>query len=91
MSELTTGRVRGRYCDGTYIQTRHLTDGSEFDEWLNAMLAQAWREGVKAGVKAAYEAAPMADSYEDDEQVRRDINAAVKALDNPYGNRKVEL
>ena len=83
-------RVRGRYCDGTYVQTRRTTDGDEFDDWLDAMLAHAWREGVKAGAKAAYDMTPMADSWEDDEQVRRDIDAAVKALDNPYGNRGME-
>lgn len=78
------------HCDGTYVQTRRTTDGDEFDDWLDAMLAHAWREGVKAGAKVAYDMTPMADSWEDDEQVRRDIDAAVKALDNPYGNRGME-
>ena len=83
-------KVRGRYCDGTYVQTGRTTDGDEFDYWLDAMLANAWREGVKAGAKVAYDMTPMADSWEDDEQVRRDIDAAVKALDNPYENRETE-
>ena len=82
--------ARGLYCDGTYIQTGRTTDGDEFDDWLDAMLAHAWREGVKAGANAAYDVTPMADSFEDDEQVRRDIDAAVKALDNPYENRETE-
>lgn len=69
--------ARGRYCDG-----------DEFDDWLDAMLAHAWREGVKAGAKAAYDATPMADSYEDDEQVRRDIATAINMLDNPYEGRE---
>lgn len=81
--------VRGRYCDGTYVQTGRTTDGIEFDEWLDAMLAHAWREGVKAGAKAAYDATPMADSYEDAERFERDVRTAVGLLDNPYGNRKV--
>lgn len=83
-------KVRGRYCDGTYVQTRRTTDGDEFDDWLDAMLAHAWREGVKAGVKVACDMTPMADSYEDDEQFRRDIDTAVEALNNPYESRKVE-
>lgn len=83
-------KVRGRYCDGTYIQTGRTTDGDEFDDWLDAMLAHAWKEGVKTGAKAAYDATPMADSYEDDEHVRHDIDTAVKALNNPYESRKVE-
>lgn len=82
--------ARGRYCDGTYVQTRHTTDGDEFDDWLDAMLAHAWREGVKAGANAAYDVTPMTDSYEDDGQIRRDIDTAVEALNNPYESRKVE-
>lgn len=86
-----TGRIiRGRYCDGTYVQTRRTTDGDEFDDWLDAMLAHAWREGVKAGAKAVYDVTPMADSYEDDGQIRRDIDAAINMLDNPYENRGME-
>ena len=86
-----TGRIiRGRYCDGTYVQTGRTTDGDEFDDWLDAMLAHAWRKGVKAGANAAYDMAPMTDSYEDDEQFRRDIDTAVEALNNPYESRKVE-
>lgn len=73
-----------------HVQTRRTTDGDEFDDWLDAMLAHAWREGVKAGAKVAYDMTPLADSWEDDEQVRRDIDAAVKALDNPYENRETE-
>lgn len=86
-----TGRIiRGRYCDGTYVQTRRTTNGDEFDDWLDAMLAHAWKEGVKAGAKVAYDMTPMADSYEDDGQIRRDIDTAVEALNNPYESRKVE-
>lgn len=82
--------VRGRYCDGAYVQTRRATDGMEFDEWLDAMLAHAWQEGVKAGAKAAYDATPMADSYEDAERFERDACTAVGLLDNPYEVRREE-
>lgn len=40
---LSYDTVRGRYCDGTHVQTGHTTDGAEYDRWL---------AGVKAGVKA---------------------------------------
>ena len=73
-----------------HVQTRRTTDGDEFDDWLDAMLAHAWKEGVKAGAKAAYDMTPMADSYEDDEQIRRDIATAINALNNPYENREEE-
>ena len=26
--------VRGRYCDGVYLQTGHTTEGEDFDRWL---------------------------------------------------------
>lgn len=26
--------VRGRYCDGVYVQTGHTTEGEDFDRWL---------------------------------------------------------
>ena len=29
-----TATVRGRYCDGLYLQTGHTTDGQDFDRWL---------------------------------------------------------
>ena len=80
--------ARGRYCDGTYIQTGRTTDGDEFDDWLDAMRAPAGKEGIKAGAKVAYDMTPMADSYEDDEQIRRDIDAAINMLDNPYEGRE---
>ena len=73
-----------------HVQTRRTTDGGEFDDWLDAMLAHAWREGVKAGAKVAYDMTPMADSYEDGEQIRRDIDAAINMLDNPYENCGME-
>lgn len=72
------------------MQTRRTTDGGEFDDWLDAMLAHAWREGVKAGAKVAYDMTPMADSYEDDEQIRRDIDTVINMLDNPYENCGME-
>lgn len=83
-------RVRGRYCDGTYVQTGRTTDGNEFDDWLDTMLAHAWREGVRAGAKAAYDATPMASSYEDAERFERDVRTAVGLLDNPYEVRREE-
>jgi hypothetical protein len=30
----TDGMVRGRYCDGVYMQTGHTTEGEDFDRWL---------------------------------------------------------
>ena len=27
-------QVRGRYCDGTYLQTGRTTEGGDFDAWL---------------------------------------------------------
>lgn len=36
MAECTPSddQVRGRYCDGTYHQTGHTTEGDDFDAWL---------------------------------------------------------
>lgn len=31
---LSDAQVRGRYCDGVYLQTGRLTDGEDFDRWL---------------------------------------------------------
>lgn len=30
----STDVVRGRYCDGVYVQTGHTTEGEDFDRWL---------------------------------------------------------
>ena len=44
-----TGRIiRGRYCDGTYVQTGRTTDGDEFDDWLDAMM-EGGRQGRREG------------------------------------------
>lgn len=56
-----TGRIRGRYCDGAYLQTGYVTDGGEFDRWLAAhdakvtaqalnSLANEWREAYSADI-----------------------------------------
>lgn len=38
--------VRGRYCDGTYTQTGHTTEGGEFDAWLARVRRDAAREAL---------------------------------------------
>lgn len=45
---LSVHTVRGRYCDGTYRQTGHTTDGEEFDRWLAGVKAKAWDEGQQS-------------------------------------------
>ena len=35
-------QVRGRYCDGTYVQAGHTTEGNEFDAWLARVRRDAW-------------------------------------------------
>lgn len=41
-------QVRGRYCDGTYLQTGRTTDGGDFDAWLARVKRDAWEEGYDA-------------------------------------------
>ena len=36
-------QVRGRYCDGTYAQTGHTTEGEDFDAWLARVRRDAAR------------------------------------------------
>lgn len=45
-----TATVRGRYCDGTYLQTGHTTEGEDFDRWL----AEHDRETRMAGYLAGW-------------------------------------
>ena len=33
-TRLDDGMVRGRYCDGAYVQTGFPADGNDYDEWL---------------------------------------------------------
>ena len=39
-------QVRGRYCDGTYTQTGHTTEGDDFDAWLARVRRYAAREAL---------------------------------------------
>lgn len=39
-------QVRGRYCDGTYVQTGHTTEGEDFDAWLARVRRNAARGAV---------------------------------------------
>lgn len=38
-------QVRGRYCDGTYLQTGHTTEGDDFDAWLARVRRDAYAWG----------------------------------------------
>ena len=42
----TDDQVRGRYCDGTYVQTGHTAEGDEFDAWLDRVKRDAAREAL---------------------------------------------
>ena len=44
-------QVRGRYCDGTYVQTGHTTEGEDFDAWL----ARVRRDAEAAVLREAAE------------------------------------
>ena len=44
-------QVRGRYCDGTYAQTGHTTEGEDFDAWL----ARVRRDAEAAVLREAAE------------------------------------
>lgn len=44
---LSDDTVRGRYCDGTHVQTGHTTDGAEYDTWLAGVKAEAKAEALK--------------------------------------------
>ena len=45
-------QVRGRYCDGTYVQTGHTTEGEDFDAWLARVRRDAAREALdQAGAR----------------------------------------
>lgn len=43
--------VRGRYCDGTYMQTGHTTDGEEYDAWLAQVRTEAKAEALNEMAK----------------------------------------
>ena len=47
----TEGQARGRYCDGTYLQTGHTTEGDDFDAWLARVRRDAWQEGYDQGAE----------------------------------------
>lgn len=40
-------QVRGRYCDGTLVQTGHVTDGHEFDRMIAKVRAEAKQEALR--------------------------------------------
>ena len=48
-------QVRGRYCDGTYAQTGHTTEGEDFDAWLARVREDAEAE-LDSWMTRAYEA-----------------------------------
>ena len=48
-------QVRGRYCDGTYVQTGHTTEGEDFDAWLARVREDAEAE-LDSWMTRAYEA-----------------------------------
>ena len=48
-------QVRGRYCDGTYVQTGHTTEGEDFDAWLARVRRDAEAE-LDSWMTRAYEA-----------------------------------
>ena len=57
-------QVRGRYCDGTYVQTGHTTEGNEFDAWLARVRRDAAREALdqaEARIKAVEDLCDDAD------------------------------
>ena len=62
-------QVRGRYCDGTYAQTGHTTEGEDFDAWLARV-----REDVEAELDSW-----MARAYEAEKHARQ-AEARVKAV-----------
>ena len=39
-------QVRGRYCDGTYLQTGRTIEGDDFDAWLARVRRDAAREAL---------------------------------------------
>ena len=43
----TDDQVRGRYCDGAYVQTGHTAEGDEFDAWLDRVKRDAAREALR--------------------------------------------
>lgn len=50
---LNDDTVRGRYIDGAYFQTRAKgeeldTAGEDFDQWLDAVRAEAWERAKRA-------------------------------------------
>lgn len=49
MSDYTPSldQVRGRYCDGTLVQTGHVTDGHEFDRMIAKVRAEAKQEALR--------------------------------------------
>ena len=40
-------QVRGRYCDGTYLQTGRTTEGGDFDAWLARVRRDAKAEALQ--------------------------------------------
>ena len=61
----TDAEVRGRYCDGVYLQTGHTTEGEDFDRWLTRHDAEIRRAAEQQ------EADPLDES---DHRVRHDAD-----------------
>ena len=75
--------VRGRYCDGVYLQTGHRTEGEDSDRWLtrhDAEIRRAEQQQQQQQEEAEEEADPLDES---DHRPRHPVGAhliAAKAL-----------
>ena len=62
--------VRGRYCDGTHVQTGRTTDGEEYDAWLAQVRAEAKAEALEEAASEIYRL-----DGDDAEMYDEDLNA----------------
>ncbi|RAX50879.1 hypothetical protein DQ353_00305 [Arthrobacter sp. AQ5-05] len=72
-------RIRGRYCDGTYLQTGHVTDGNEFDRAIAEVRATARRDALNEAADAWAEHDALEEFIAQD--VQCDVTAA-QAMSN---------